>query len=182
MLCHSGQMVLRRILPSRLLVLGGLAFPIAHHSQSSQASTLSAGSLLPAQHVANPFPVPPPQPLPLPEGGGDRNAIPLYVFPNEIDEALRPEKGAPDLSGKRKGRWSKLSIGARRASPRSIKPIVYGDAAAAADLLIRDSERRCAAVLLRLAGRRFARSARRKVGRGSGPRSRVWRARPSAAA
>ncbi|HEY1943043.1 MAG TPA: molybdopterin cofactor-binding domain-containing protein [Roseiarcus sp.] len=42
----------------------------------------SAGSLLPAQHVANPFPVPPPQPLPLPEGGGDRNAIPLYVFPN----------------------------------------------------------------------------------------------------
>ena len=42
----------------------------------------SAGSLLPAQHVADPFPVPPPQPLPLPEGGGDRNAIPLYVFPN----------------------------------------------------------------------------------------------------
>jgi CO/xanthine dehydrogenase Mo-binding subunit len=41
-----------------------------------------AGSLLPAQHVAKPFPVPPPQPLPLPEGGGDRNAIPLYVFPN----------------------------------------------------------------------------------------------------
>ena len=29
-----------------------------------------------------PFPVPPPQPLPLPEGGGDRNATPLYVFPN----------------------------------------------------------------------------------------------------
>ena len=42
----------------------------------------SAGSLLPAQHMANPFPVPPPQPIPLPEGGGDRNAIPLYVFPN----------------------------------------------------------------------------------------------------
>jgi nicotinate dehydrogenase subunit B len=42
----------------------------------------SAGSLLPAQHVANPFPVPPPHPLPLPEGGGDRNAIPLHVFPN----------------------------------------------------------------------------------------------------
>jgi nicotinate dehydrogenase subunit B len=42
----------------------------------------SAGSLLAAQHMANPFPVPAPQPLPLPEGGGDRNAIPLYVFPN----------------------------------------------------------------------------------------------------
>jgi CRP-like cAMP-binding protein len=36
--------------------------------------------------------------------------------------------------------------------------IVYGDVAVnvAADLLIRDSERRCAAVLLRLSGRRFA--------------------------
>ena len=36
--------------------------------------------------------------------------------------------------------------------------IVYGDAsqAVAADLLIRDSERRCAAILLRLSGRRFA--------------------------
>ena len=36
--------------------------------------------------------------------------------------------------------------------------IVYGDVAVtvAADLLIRDSERRCAAVLLRLGGRRFA--------------------------
>jgi len=36
--------------------------------------------------------------------------------------------------------------------------LIYGDVAAtiAADLLIRDSERRCAAVLLRLGGRRFA--------------------------
>jgi nicotinate dehydrogenase subunit B len=41
-----------------------------------------AGSLLAAQHMAQPFAVPPPKPLPLPEGGGDRNAIPLYAFPN----------------------------------------------------------------------------------------------------
>jgi CO/xanthine dehydrogenase Mo-binding subunit len=41
-----------------------------------------AGSLLAAQHMAHAFPVPAPQPLPLPEGGGDRNAIPLYVLPN----------------------------------------------------------------------------------------------------
>ena len=36
--------------------------------------------------------------------------------------------------------------------------IIYGDVSqtVAADLLIRDSERRCAAVLLRMAGRRFA--------------------------
>jgi nicotinate dehydrogenase subunit B len=42
----------------------------------------SAGSLLAAQHMEKPFPVPPAKPLPLPEGGGDRNAIPIYTFPN----------------------------------------------------------------------------------------------------
>jgi CO/xanthine dehydrogenase Mo-binding subunit len=41
-----------------------------------------AGSMLPAQHMAQPFAVPAPKPLPLPEGGGDRNAIPIYKFPN----------------------------------------------------------------------------------------------------
>jgi CO/xanthine dehydrogenase Mo-binding subunit len=41
-----------------------------------------AGCLLAAQHMEKPFPVPPAKPLPLPEGGGDRNAIPIYAFPN----------------------------------------------------------------------------------------------------
>ncbi|WP_342241079.1 xanthine dehydrogenase family protein molybdopterin-binding subunit [Inquilinus sp. OTU3971] len=41
-----------------------------------------AGSLLAARHLAKPFPVPPPRPLPQPEGGGDRNAIPLYTLPS----------------------------------------------------------------------------------------------------
>jgi nicotinate dehydrogenase subunit B len=41
-----------------------------------------AGALLAAQHMAQPFAVPVPKPLPLPEGGGDRNAIPIYKFPN----------------------------------------------------------------------------------------------------
>lgn len=40
-----------------------------------------AGALLAAQYLAEPFPVPDPRPLPLPEGGGDRNAIPLYSLP-----------------------------------------------------------------------------------------------------
>jgi len=39
-----------------------------------------AGNLLAAQYLAQAFAPPPPQPLPLPEGGGDRNAIPLYNF------------------------------------------------------------------------------------------------------
>jgi len=41
-----------------------------------------AGSMLAAQHMAEPFAVPEPQPIPLPAGGGDRNAIPIYKFPN----------------------------------------------------------------------------------------------------
>lgn len=39
-----------------------------------------AGSLLAARHMAKAFPAPAPRPLPQPEGGGDRNAIPLYGF------------------------------------------------------------------------------------------------------
>ena len=41
-----------------------------------------AGSLLAGQHMARPFPVPAPKPIPQPEGGGDRNAIPLYRLPS----------------------------------------------------------------------------------------------------
>lgn len=41
-----------------------------------------AGSMLAAQHMSQPFAVPAPRPIPLPEGGGDRNAIPIYKFPN----------------------------------------------------------------------------------------------------
>ena len=41
-----------------------------------------AGNLLPAWHLETPFAPAPPKPIPLPEGGGDRNAIPLYRLPN----------------------------------------------------------------------------------------------------
>ncbi|MEA2884922.1 MAG: nicotinate dehydrogenase subunit, partial [Bradyrhizobium sp.] len=41
-----------------------------------------AGSMLAGQHMAQAFTPPAPKPLPLPEGGGDRNAIPIYKFPN----------------------------------------------------------------------------------------------------
>ncbi|MBV8753962.1 MAG: xanthine dehydrogenase family protein molybdopterin-binding subunit [Hyphomicrobiales bacterium] len=40
------------------------------------------GALLAAQSLAQPFAPPEPKPLPLPEGGGDRNAIPLYRLPS----------------------------------------------------------------------------------------------------
>ena len=41
-----------------------------------------AGNLLAALYLAQPFPQPAPKPIPQPEGGGDRNAIPLYTVPN----------------------------------------------------------------------------------------------------
>ncbi|HEY6824761.1 MAG TPA: molybdopterin cofactor-binding domain-containing protein [Steroidobacteraceae bacterium] len=41
-----------------------------------------AGNLLPAWLLAHPSTPPPPQPLPLPEGGGHRNAAPLYSIPD----------------------------------------------------------------------------------------------------
>jgi CO/xanthine dehydrogenase Mo-binding subunit len=41
-----------------------------------------AGSMLAAQHMAQSFAEPAPKPIPLPEGGGDRNAIPIYALPN----------------------------------------------------------------------------------------------------
>jgi CO/xanthine dehydrogenase Mo-binding subunit len=41
-----------------------------------------AGALLAAQQFGEAFREPAPKPIPLPDGGGDRNAIPLYKFPN----------------------------------------------------------------------------------------------------
>jgi CO/xanthine dehydrogenase Mo-binding subunit len=42
----------------------------------------NGGSLIAAWHIAEPLTPPVPKPIPQPEGGGDRNGIPLYVFPN----------------------------------------------------------------------------------------------------
>jgi CO/xanthine dehydrogenase Mo-binding subunit len=51
-----------------------------------------AGALIAAQSIATPIAPPDPKPLPLPEGGGDRNAIPLYAFRNaEVVHHFLPE-------------------------------------------------------------------------------------------
>ncbi len=41
----------------------------------------NAGSLLAGREMAKRFRPPPPRPIPQPEGGGDRNAIPIYALP-----------------------------------------------------------------------------------------------------
>jgi CO/xanthine dehydrogenase Mo-binding subunit len=43
----------------------------------------AAGDLLAGQEMVPPFPATPPKPIPQPNGGGDRNAIPLYRFRNQ---------------------------------------------------------------------------------------------------
>jgi nicotinate dehydrogenase subunit B len=48
-----------------------------HNARPGKAGNLLAGTLL-----AKPFTPPPAVPIPQPEGGGDRNAIPLYALPN----------------------------------------------------------------------------------------------------
>ena len=42
----------------------------------------NAGRLMPTWMLAKPFTPAPPKTIPMPEGGGDRNSIPLYRFPN----------------------------------------------------------------------------------------------------
>jgi len=50
-----------------------------------------AGELAPAWSLAKPFQLSAPRPLPQPEGGGDRNAIPLYKFASRVTHHFIPE-------------------------------------------------------------------------------------------
>ena len=50
-----------------------------------------AGELAAALAVEKPFQPSPPRPIPQPEGGGDRNAIPLYRFPARVTHHFIPE-------------------------------------------------------------------------------------------
>ncbi|KWR89904.1 xanthine dehydrogenase family protein molybdopterin-binding subunit [Cupriavidus sp. IDO] len=51
-------------------------------SSSHNERVVNAGRLLPATHLARPFTPAPSVPMMQPEGGGDRNAIPLYRLPS----------------------------------------------------------------------------------------------------
>ncbi|MFP3610417.1 molybdopterin cofactor-binding domain-containing protein [Paraburkholderia sp. SIMBA_050] len=51
-------------------------------SSSHNERIVNAGRLIPAQLLEKPFTPAPSVPMVQPEGGGDRNAIPLYTFPN----------------------------------------------------------------------------------------------------
>src|SRR2546423_13221903 len=57
-----------------------------HSSRPGKAGELAAGLSL-----AKPFEPSPPRPIPQPEGGGDRNAIPLYKFPSRVTHHFIPQ-------------------------------------------------------------------------------------------
>jgi len=59
-----------------------VAWQLEVRSNTHSSRPSRAGNLMPSWHLASPLPQPPPRALPLPDGGGDRNAIPLYNFPN----------------------------------------------------------------------------------------------------
>jgi hypothetical protein len=59
--------------------VGGWDYGVWSNTHSTRPG--KAGDLLAGGYVGKPFPPSPPRPLPLPDGGGDRNAIPLYKFP-----------------------------------------------------------------------------------------------------
>ena len=59
--------------------IAGWEFDVWSNTHSTRPG--KAGELGPASLLAKPFPPSAPRPLPQPEGGGDRNAIPLYSIP-----------------------------------------------------------------------------------------------------
>jgi hypothetical protein len=67
-----------------------------------------AGELGPASLLAKPFPPSAPRPIPQPEGGGDRNAIPLYTIPHaKVTHRFIPEM---PLRARRYAHWRYMNV------------------------------------------------------------------------
>ncbi|MEA2931018.1 MAG: nicotinate dehydrogenase subunit [Hyphomicrobiales bacterium] len=58
-------------------------YEVWSNSHSTRPMSTSGANVLAAWHLAEPQPMGPPTTPPQPAGGGDRNAIPLYDFPNQ---------------------------------------------------------------------------------------------------
>ena len=69
-----------------------VAWDYAVRSQSHATRPGGAGNLAAAWYRARPIAQPAPRPIPLPEGGGDRNAAPLYTIPDtRVTQEFVPE-------------------------------------------------------------------------------------------
>ena len=60
----------------------GWSHEVWSHPHSTRPGSSAGVNLLAARDLAQPFPLVPPADVPQPTGGSDRNAIPLYDFPN----------------------------------------------------------------------------------------------------
>jgi nicotinate dehydrogenase subunit B len=60
----------------------GWSHEVWSHPHSTRPGSSAGVNLLAARELAQPFPLVPPADVPQPTGGSDRNAIPLYDFPN----------------------------------------------------------------------------------------------------
>jgi CO/xanthine dehydrogenase Mo-binding subunit len=69
--------------------VSGWQYDLWSNTHSSRPG--KAGELAAAWSVSKPFQPSPPRPIPQPEGGGDRNAIPLYKFPSRVTHHFIPE-------------------------------------------------------------------------------------------
>jgi nicotinate dehydrogenase subunit B len=70
--------------------IAGWEFDVWSNTHSTRPG--KAGDLGPASLLAKPFPPSVPRPLPQPEGGGDRNAIPIYSIPRaKVTSRFIPE-------------------------------------------------------------------------------------------
>ncbi|HTM62127.1 MAG TPA: molybdopterin cofactor-binding domain-containing protein [Burkholderiales bacterium] len=69
--------------------VSGWQYEVSSNTHSTRPG--KAGDLIAGRYVEKPFPPSPPRPLPQPEGGGDRNAIPLYRFPSRVTHRFIPE-------------------------------------------------------------------------------------------
>jgi len=69
--------------------VSGWQYEVLSNTHSTRPG--KAGDLIAGRYVEKPFQPSPPRPLPQPEGGGDRNAIPLYRFPSRVTHRFIPE-------------------------------------------------------------------------------------------
>src|SRR5256885_10666495 len=72
--------------------VAGWQYDVWSNTHSSRPG--KAGELAAALSLEKPFQPSPPRPIPQPQGGGDRNAIPLYKFPARVTHHFIPEMPA----------------------------------------------------------------------------------------
>jgi CO/xanthine dehydrogenase Mo-binding subunit len=136
----------------------------SHATRPNGAPGGGAGNLIAAWHRARPIAQPVPKPIPLPEGGGDRNAAPLYTIPNarvlyEFVPAMKLRVSALRSLGAYMNIFSIESFMDELAQEAGADPV---------DFRLRHLDDPRAREVVSQAAARFGWSAARRPGRGNG--------------